>query len=295
VGSLFYPQFLSVGYVLQQLHMASFLGVVATGAMVVILMGHIDLSVGWTLTAAAIASTAVTGGAWGAGWKFAAVPMGLLMGMLVGLLNGIGVAYLRVPSMIWTLGVNFVVLGLCVFYTGGFLPPGEASRVMRFFGIEKTLLGIPNALYLWLFISLLILFLLNRTKFGRYIYGIGNSEKVSYLSGINTNNILILAFVIAGFCNAVAGMMLAGYSKQAYQAMGVPYMLPAIAAVVIGGTNILGGSGTYLGTVAGSILITLISSILSVMQMPEAGRQIIYGSVIIIMLLTYGRGQKAKG
>jgi ribose transport system permease protein len=97
------------------------------------------------------------------------------------------------------------------------------------------------------------------------------------------------AFVVSGMCAAMTGMLLAGFSHKAYQAMGDDYLMPAIAAVVIGGTNILGGRGTYLGTILGTILIVLLQSMLSVMQMPEAGRQIIYGAVIIAMLLVYGR------
>ena len=118
---------------------------------------------------------------------------------------------------------------------------------------------------------------------------IGNRERAAYLSGINTRMVIILAFVVSGACSALAGVLLAGYSSKAYQGMGDPYLLPAIAAVVIGGTNILGGRGRYLGTVVGTILIVLLTSVLSVMQMPEAGRQIIYGLVIILMLLVYGR------
>jgi len=294
VGSIFFPQILSINYLLQQLHIASFLGLVAAGAMIVILLGHIDLSVPWTLTAAAIASTAIAGGAAGKSWTFAAVPAGLLAGIIVGLFNGLGVAFLRMPSMIWTLGVNFVVLGLCVFYTGGYQPPGRPSELMRFFAVGKLILNIPNALYLWFLVSLVMIFILRRTRLGRYIYAIGNSEKVAYLSGVSTNGVLLFAFIIAGMCNALAGMMLAGYANMAYQAMGEPYLLPAIAGVVLGGTNILGGSGSYLGTIAGVILITLISSMLSVMQIPEAGRQVIYGVVIIAMLLIYGRSQKVQ-
>ena len=94
---------------------------------------------------------------------------------------------------------------------------------------------------------------------------------------------------------AIGGMLLARYANQAYQAMGDPYLLPTIAAVVLGGTHILGGRGTYSGTVAGVVLLTLLSSMLSVMQMQEAGRQIIYGGVIIVMLLVYGRGSKIQG
>jgi ribose transport system permease protein len=89
--------------------------------------------------------------------------------------------------------------------------------------------------------------------------------------------------------------MLAGQTTKAYQAMGDPFLLPAIAAVVLGGTNILGGRGTYAGTVAGVILITILQSILAVMQMPEAGRQVIFGVVIVVMLLVYGRGQRVQG
>src|SRR3954471_17944722 len=120
----------------------------------------------------------------------------------------------------------------------------------------------------------------------------GNSERVTYLSGVNTRAILIAAFVASGACSAFAGALLAGYAGKAYQAMGDPYLLPAIAAVVLGGTSILGGRGTYLGTVAGAILITVLESVLSVEQIPEAYRQLIFGAVIVAMLLLYGRGAK---
>ena len=132
-------------------------------------------------------------------------------------------------------------------------------------------------------------FLLTRTTFGRAIYGIGNRERAAYLSGIRTQRIVLVTFAISGGLSAFGGMLLAGYASKAAQAMGDAYLLPSIAAVVLGGTSILGGRGTYLGTVAGVILITLLQSILSVMQIEEAGRQIIYGVVIIAMLLLYGR------
>ncbi len=293
IGSIFYPKFLSPTYLLQQLQIASFLGIVALGLMMVILLGHIDLSVPWTFTAAAIASTTVAGQGSEAWWGVLAVPAGLFVGLLIGLLNGLGVAFLRLPSMIWTLGMNAVVLGICVLFTGGFNPQGLASPAMRFFAIERSFGVVPNALFLWVAVALGVALLLRRTAFGRYVYATGNRERATYLSGINTNFVLIGCFMIAGMCSAIAGMLLAGYANQAYQAMGEPYLLPGIAAVVLGGTSILGGRGTVLGTIVGVILISLIGSMLSVMQMPEAGRQIIYGLVIIAMLLLYGRAQKA--
>jgi ribose transport system permease protein len=273
---------LSPNYLLQQLQVGSFLGIVAAGMMVVILMGHIDLSVSWTLAAAAMMATAVGGPA--------AIPIGIGIGLAAGFVNGIGVGYLRVPSMIFTLGMDAVLRGLMVAHTGGFAPQTAATDLMRSLGAERTL-GIPNALFVWAVVSLIVVVLLSRTPFGRYVYAIGNREQAAYLSGVRTRGVILVGFMLSGACAGLAGVMLAGYSTKAYQGMGVAYVLPSIAAVVIGGTNILGGSGRYLGTVVGVVLIVLLNSVLSIMQMPEAGRQIIYGLVIIVMLLAYGRSR----
>ena len=276
--------FLNPGYLLQQLQVGAFLGIVAAGMMLVILLGHIDLSVPWTLAAAAMVASAVGGDL--------AVPVGLALGLVVGIFNGIGVAYLRVPSMIFTLGVNAMMRGLMVMLTGGFAPQTDATPLMTFLSTGRVL-GLPMALLVWALVSLAMVFLLTRTVFGRYVYAIGNRESAAYLSGVPTRLVLVGAFALCGLCAGLSGVLLAGYSAKAYQGMGDAYLLPSIAAVVIGGTHILGGKGRYAGTVVGTILITLLSSVLSVMQMPEAGRQIIYGLVIIVMLLAYGRSRPA--
>lgn len=274
---------LSPNYLLTQLQTGAFLGIVAAGMMMVILLGHIDLSVPWTMTAAAMMATTVGGPA--------AIPTGLAIGLLVGLFNGFGVAYLRIPSMIFTLGVDSVMRGLMIAHTGGFAPQDSAPPLMRYLAADK-ILGIPVAIFVWAAVSIVIAAILSRTAFGKAIYATGNREAASYLSGIRTRWVIVGAFVISGLCAATAGILLAGYSAKAYQGMGNAYLLPAIAAVVIGGTHILGGRGRFIGTVVGVILIVLLNSVLSIMQMPEAGRQIIYGLVIIVMLLVYGRTAK---
>lgn len=277
--------FIEPTYLLQQLKIAAFLGIVAAGMMIVILLGHIDLSVAWTIAASAMLATAV-GGAW-------AIPVGLGVGLAVGLVNGLGVAFLRVPSMIFTLGVNAVLRGLMVMLTGGFAPQSNATPVMIWIATGHPL-GIANSVIVWALISAVLVFMLTRTPLGRYIYATGNREAATYLSGINTRLVLIGSFVICSLCAALSGLLIAGYSSKAFQAMGDAYLLPAIAAVVVGGTNILGGQGRYTGTIVGTILIVLLQSVLSVAQMPEAGRQIIYGLVIIVMLLVYGRGSAVR-
>jgi ribose transport system permease protein len=291
VGSLYSSNFLSADYLLLQLQIASFLGIVATGAMLVILLGGIDLSVPWLVTVGGVMSAA-SAGWWGDAGATFAIPFGIACGALFGVVNGIGVAYLRVPSMIFTLGINAVAQGLIVVQTGGFAPQDRATPTMHLIATGRSLLGLPNALLVWIVVGAAAMFLLHRTALGRSIYAVGNRERAAYLSGIDTRRVTLLCFVIAGACSAAAGVLLTGYSTKAYQAMGDAYLLPAIAAVVLGGTHILGGRGSYLGTVVGVILITLLQSILSVMQIPEMGRQVIYGVVIIVMLLVYGRGRR---
>jgi len=274
---------LSPTYLLQQLQIGAFLGIVAAGQMVVILISQIDLSIPWTLTAAAMMATAVGGPL--------AIPTGLLVGLAVGLVNGLGVAYLRIPSMIFTLGMNAVMRGLMVAHTGGFAPQTRATDLMRVLAAGHVY-GVPNALFVWLAVSAIVAVMLRRTVLGRSIYALGNKEAATYLAGVNTKGVTVVCFALCGVTAGLAGVLLAGYSQNAYQGMGDAYLLPAIAAVVIGGTNILGGRGRYLGTLVGVVLIVLLNSVLSIMEMPEAGRQVIYGGVIILMLLVYGRAEQ---
>ena len=290
LGSLYSTSFLSPDYLLQQLQVGAFLALIATGMMIVILLGQIDLSVPWAVTVGGMMSTAAAGhGEIGAAL---AIPAGVLCGLALGLANGLGVAYLRVPSMIFTLGINAVAQGLMILRTGGSAPQDMATPTMHVLATGRFVANIPNAVWIWLIVGAAAVFLLNRTTFGRAVYGIGNQEQAAYLSGVRTQRIVLIAFVLSGGLSALAGTLLAGYSTKAYQGMGDPYLLPAIAAVVLGGTSIMGGRGSYLGTTAGVILITLLQSILSVMQISDAGRQIIYGLVILAMLLLYGRSSR---
>jgi ribose transport system permease protein len=282
-GSFFFPQILSAGYLTQQLQIAAFLGLLATGATIVILLGHIDLSVPWILTGAAILSTAMVGSGNPILSAFA-VPAALAFGALIGIINGVGVAVLRIPSMVWTLAVNSMLLGVAVLNTGGFNPKGESSALMIAMA-SGNILGLPISFFIWIGISVALALFLVRTPFGRYLRSIGFNEKATFLSGVSTPSVVFAAFGIAGMCSALGGVLLAGYANQAYQSMGDPFLLPTIAAVVIGGTSILGGRGGLFGTVGGALFITLLTSILSVMQIEDAWRNIIFGVIILAMLL----------
>jgi len=162
---------ISPTYLLQQLQIGAFLGIVAAGMMLVILISQIDLSTPWTLTAAAMMATTVGGPE--------AIPVGLSVGLAVGIVNGLGVAYLRVPSMIFTLGVKAVMRGLMVAHTGGFAPQTTATGLMRMLAAERSF-GIPNALFVWVAVSAAVVIILQRMALGRYIYAIGNKEAAAY-------------------------------------------------------------------------------------------------------------------
>ncbi len=291
LGSLIMPQFASPNYLLLQLMKASFLGAVAAGQMMVILTGNIDLSVSWTLNLAAVMVTSIAQGQNERLWL--GVLAGLAVGLIVGLLNGLGVAYLRIPSLVLTLGMDAVVKGVTVLYTGA-QPKGESPELLNLIVHHKVWGGLPSVVLVWTAISLFCFIVLHRSALGRKIYAVGNNEICAYLSGVKSHRVLISAFVLSGLMNAIAGILLVGYAGRSFNGMGEPYLLPSIAAVVIGGTNILGGSGLYMGTVAGAIIITLLESTLSIMQISQAGRNIIYGLVILGMLFLYGRGSQIR-
>jgi ribose transport system permease protein len=276
------PGVLSLGYLLQQLQIASIVGVLATGAMLVILLGQIDLSVPLTITSAAILATSLAGSG-NAMLTALAIPAGLFGGLLIGAVNGLGVAIFRIPAMVWTLAVNAMLLGLTVFYTGGFKPHGAPPSLAVFLAHGRTL-GIPNAFLLWLAIGASTIFVLKRTVFGTYIYALGQSPRALFLAGAPVERVIVGVFALAGFMSSLGGLLLVGYANQAYQGMGDSYLMPVIAAVVLGGTSILGGSGSYAGTFVGAIFITLLSSVLSLMQVQDAVRQIVFGAIILTML-----------
>jgi ribose transport system permease protein len=286
------PNFISPTFLIQQLRLASFLGIIAAGQMAVILTGNIDLSLPWTITLSAVLATSVAAGQ--NDRLILGVAAGIGVGMLVGLVNGIGVAYLRIPSMVLTLGLNAVLKGITVVYTGT-APQFQKTPDLLSKAATEVLFGfLPAALVIWALLSLMQYLILSRSSLGRKTYAVGNNEIATYLSGIKTSRVLVLVFVLNGALNAIAGLLLAGNAGRSFNEMGDPFLLPAIAAVVVGGTSILGGSGKYVGTIAGVIIIRLLDGALNIVQVTPAAKDITYGIVILAMLFLYGRGEKVR-
>lgn len=286
-GSLVSAEFGGANHILLLLGLASFTGLVAIGQTMVILLGGIDLSVSSTITMAGVVSATIMAGS--DSQIIPAVSAALLIGAAIGWVNGLGIGLLNIPPLVMTLGVTSLVQGLSLIYTNG-APKGNSAPLLSHLS-TASLAGIPFMVIIWALISLGVIFLLHRTTFGRWSYAVGHSPKAAHMSGVNVRLTIVSVYVISGFTAALTGVLLTGYTKTSYLNIGDPYQMASIAAVVVGGTSILGGFGSYIGTIAGAIIITIIQSLLPILSIPEAGRQVISGLIILILLLIYGRAK----
>jgi ribose transport system permease protein len=292
VGDLLHPGFASAGSIKSILVIASFVGFVAAGQTFVILVGGIDLSVPWVLNGAAI--LLVTSSLGRDGRAVPAVLLTLGLGLLTGLVNGIGIAYLAVPAVVMTLGMNGIMEGLSLGLSKGLTCSSCASYAPKVVQdvVRSNVLGVPADLFLWFGIAILITFLLSATSFGRRIYAIGNNDTAAFLAGINVRVVTVALYMLSGLFAAFGGIVLVAYGGQATLGMGDPYLFQSIAAAVIGGVSILGGRGHYLGTLAGSITLVALVSVLLAENMPDWGRSVVYGVAILAILLLYGRERR---
>jgi ribose transport system permease protein len=276
--SLVSPGFLSGSHLRTLSVLAAFIGIVALGQTFVIIGGGIDLSVPWILNCAAILMTLLAKGQ-NAPLLYA-IPLILAAGALIGALNGIGIALFGVPPIIMTLAVNVILQGAILVYTGG-APQATAPSLIQYLAVGRV--GpIPVIALLWAALALVASFLLSRTAFGRHLYAVGTNATVAEYSGVPIVRTTLLVYMLSGFTAALAGMLLTGYTAQAYLGMGDPYLFTSIAAVAIGGASILGGSGHYVGTIAGAFVLTILTGLLPALNLSNGALLIVYGVVILI-------------
>jgi ribose transport system permease protein len=276
--SLYSPGFANPAHVATLVTLAAFIGIAAIGQTTVIIGGGIDLSVPWVMNSAAILVTMLAHGQnlpliW-------IVPLILAAGCAIGIVNGIGIALLRVPPIVMTMSVNVITQGLLLIVTRGF-PPPLAPSALTFVAAGK--IGpVPVIVLLWIVLAAILVVIERRAVFGRYLYALGSNRAVATLSGVPVARTTITAYAISGTTAALAGILLCGYSRQAYLGMGDPYLFTTIAAVAIGGASILGGTGSYLGTVAGALVLTVLNGILPIFRLEAGALRIIYGVVILL-------------
>jgi ribose transport system permease protein len=265
---------------------ASPLGVLAAGQTLVMLTGGIDLSVVSVATGAAfvMTTTALRFG------SVTALAIGLTLGLVVGLINGLGIAVLRVQPLVMTLGTGLMTQGIVIVYSQRIL--STRSIVPEFIhAIGSSRLGdiVPLDLFLWVPVAILMIFGLRRTGFGRLLYAIGDNREACQLAGIRVWRVLLANYVICSLLAAVAGFVLVGNTNSADLSLADTYLLPSIAAVIIGGTSIFGGRGGYSGSIIGALILTVLNGLLTLVDSPEPIKQILYGAIIFLLATVYTR------
>ncbi len=270
--------------------LAVFLGIIAAGQTLVIISGSegIDLSAGSVVTLTAILTYIFVNGA--NERVLPALLLALAVGALVGLVNGVGITFLRISPFVMTLGMAGVVTGAIIVITHGSVTGKVAPIMTRL--IARPLspsLQIPNAIIIWILFGLLMWLLLERTTFGRNLFAIGVNRITAKLSGVNVTGANLLTYSLAGALAGFGGFLLVGNTGVVHLQLGQPFLFPSIAAVAVSGTLLSGGKGSYWGTMAGAIVLTLITSLLTTMQMPESVRRMVLGGTLLILISIYGR------
>ena len=261
------------------------LAIMGGGQTLVMLTGGIDLSVASVATGAAylLATNASLG-------AVPATGLALLLGVLVGIINGIGVALLRVQPLVMTLGAGLMTSGAMIVYSQRMMASQpHVPDIIQTLGAGKLFGLVPINLFLWLIIGMLILFGLGRTGFGRLLYAVGDNREACHLAGVRVWRVLFANYLLCAIFAAIAGLVIVGGTNAADLSLADSYLLPSVACVVIGGTSIFGGRGGYSGTVVGALILTVLTGLLTLLDVTEPIKQILYGAIILSLAAAYAR------
>ena len=284
VGQAVLPGFLGAGQVANQLKIAAFLGLFGLCQTVVIAAGGqgLDLSVGANATLGGILGAAVMGGS-GAATPLAGLAA-CFAGMLVGAVNGVGVAVLGIPPLVATLAVASVVNGGLIVAVSLLQPANAASDALVSLAGRATG-GVPNVVVLWAAVAAVATWLLAGSAWGRRLCGAGANPVVALLSGVPVRAVRIVAYAASGLLAAFTGFLLTGYVGQAFLGLGSAYVLTSIVVAAIGGVALAGGVAPCAGVAAAAIMLTVLVSLLTAVNIGEAGRQIVFGVILLAFLL----------
>ena len=279
--SVYMPGFARLSHIRTVFLESALIGIVALGQTLVVITGGIDLSVAWMMTIGAyMVSNLVNSSNANLVWG---IPLMLVVTFGLGAINGFCISCLRVPAIVMTLGMNIILQGALVALTQG--SPGQSAPPLLLTLGQKNLLGIPYLVIIWIIMTVVVMLALFKMKYGRKLFAIGNNATVAKYSGIRVDNTIILSYAISGMTAGIAGALLAGKVGSCYLAMGDTYQFQSIAADAIGGTSMLGRKGNYLGTVAGSLTITILLGILVALNLPFGVQTMAYGLIVLISVI----------
>lgn len=261
------------------------LAMLAACQTLTMLTGGIDLSAGTVATITAFVTATLT--------PQLGIPAALLIALgcalVAGLVNGFGVSVCRVHPLIMTLGTGLIATGCLLVYQRFVISTGtEIPAFLVWLGVGRTL-GLPNSLVIFLPFAVLLIWGQRRTGFGRLLYAVGSNEAAARLSGVRVWQVHLALYTLSGFIAGLTGLLYLGLVKTASLSLALPLDLPSVAAAVVGGTSIFGGRGGYGGTIIGALILTVLATMLTLMQMPEGGRRILFGLIILAVTTLYIR------
>jgi ribose transport system permease protein len=260
---------------------AAFVGIVALGQTLVLLIGGIDLSVGAAAGLSAIVGSLMLKSL--GIHPYAVIPLTILFGMLLGAVNGIFVAILRLNPFIVTLATWEIFAGLTLVITQGYpiRPLGEQFRV---FG-QGNVFGVPMPVLIFLVAGLILIWMLTQTRFGRNIFAIGGNRDAAILVGIRVKAVEFAVFAMAGGFAALAGILFASRMDAGQPSVGEGWLMGAITAAILGGTSLRGGQGSIVGTILGALLLAVLANGTVLMNVSGFWQRVIVGAVVLIAVL----------
>ena len=266
------------------------LAMLAACQVLTMLTAGIDLSAGIVATVSAFVCATLSA-IWGV---TPAILVALFAGLLVGVVNGLGVGVVRVHPLIMTLGTGLIATGCLQVYQRLVINAGsEIPAFLAWLGTGRTL-GMPNGLYMFVPFALFILWLMRFTGFGRLLFALGSNEGATRLSGVRGWQVYVALYALSGLIAALAGLLYLGMIRQTSLSLANPLLLPSVAAAVIGGTSIFGGRGSFAGAIVGALIIRVLDTMLTLMQMPEGARTALFGAIILAVTAIYVRITDAR-
>lgn len=262
------------------------LAILAACQTLAMLTGGIDLSVGAVASMAAfLMATQATGQG-----PVVALVIALIAAAIAGVVNGVGIGVFKVHPLIMTLGMSLVVLGLMSVYQLVMVQSGVLiPDAIQWLGSGISLGFVPNSLVVFAPLAILIVVGLRRSGYGRLLFAVGDNPVAARLAGTRVWQVLLGLYILSAILAAVAGILIAGLLNNATVSLVEQSVLPSVAAAVIGGTSIMGGRGGYSGTIVGALILTILTTLLTVLEMPEAVRQVLFGAIIVAVAAAYTR------
>jgi ribose transport system permease protein len=278
----------AAGQAVNIIRLSVFLGIIAAGQTLIIISGSegIDLSAGSIVTLSAILTWTIVQG------KDERILPALLavlaVGAVIGFLNGAGIIFLKISPFVMTLGMSGVITGLVIITNHG-NSQGMLAPLMTKVIARPLVFGIPGAIIIYTVFAVIMWLIIERSSYGKKLFAIGVNRTTAKLSGINVTGMVLATYALAGALAAFGGFMVVGNTGVVFLSLGTPFLFPSIAAVAIGGTLLSGGKGSYFGSMAGALVLILITSLLTTMQMTDAIRQMVLGATLLIIISIYGR------